>query len=258
MEIHFLGVGEACDGNQPNTSILVKTGSRQTAGLILLDCGFSVPHQYFSLNPDPDELAMLWLSHFHGDHFLGTPLLLLWFWEMGRQEPLHILGPPGHENKVKEAMELAYPNLLTRLGFSLIFIAIKPGEPKNISDTIWQTAYAEHSQPCLSLRLELQNKAIFYSGDGRPTPMTQSLAEGCHIIIHEAYGFEDTTPGHGSIASCLDFACNAGAKQIALVHMQRNIRLRSKTFINNLAKKYSGVKILLPEKGSTITLNTLL
>jgi hypothetical protein len=37
MKIHFLGVGEACDGNQPNTSILLKTDIRETAGRILLD-----------------------------------------------------------------------------------------------------------------------------------------------------------------------------------------------------------------------------
>jgi ribonuclease BN (tRNA processing enzyme) len=94
MQIHFLGVGEACDGNQPNTSILLKPDIEDTAGRILLDCGFSVPHQYFSLDPSPEELEILWISHFHGDHFLGTPLLLLWFWEMGRQKSLHILGPP--------------------------------------------------------------------------------------------------------------------------------------------------------------------
>ena len=74
MEIHFLGVGEACDGNQPNTSILLKTDSRETAGPILLDCGFSVPHQYLSFNPPAEELETVWISHFHGDHFLGTPL----------------------------------------------------------------------------------------------------------------------------------------------------------------------------------------
>jgi len=254
MEIHFLGVGEACDGNQPNTSILLKTDIEEISGRILLDCGFSVPHQYFSLNPTPEELEILWISHFHGDHFLGTPLLLLWFWEMGRQKPLHILGPPGVEARIKEAMELAYPNLLSRLGFSLLFLDIEPGEQKTLSDTVWQAAYNEHSQPCLSLRLELHNKAIFYSGDGRPTPMTQLLAEGCNIIIHEAYGFEDTTPGHGSIATCLDFARNAGVKQIALVHMQRHIRPQSKTTIESMERKFPEIKILLPEKGSRISL----
>ncbi len=254
MDIYFLGVGEACDGSQPNTSILIKTGAQESAGRILLDCGFSVPHCYISLNPSPEELEILWISHFHGDHFLGTPLLLLWFWEMGRQSPLHILGPPGVEAKIKEALELAYPNLLPRLDYSLSFFEIEPGEQKRISDTVWQAAYNEHSQPCLSLRLELQDKAIFYSGDGRPTPMTQALAKGCDIIIHEAYGLEDTTPGHGSISTCLDFSRSAGAKRLSLVHMQRDVRPQALAVIIKEQKKEPGMDILLPKKGSTISL----
>ena len=51
MEIHFLGVGEACDGSQPNTAILLRTDAEQRAGRILLDCGFSVPHRFFALEP---------------------------------------------------------------------------------------------------------------------------------------------------------------------------------------------------------------
>lgn len=254
MEIYFLGVGEACDGNQPNTSILLKTAPQETTGRILLDCGFSVPHQYLSLNPAEEELEILWISHFHGDHFLGTPLLLLWYWEMNRTKPLSIIGPPGVEAKVKQAMELAYPKLLSRFDYSLTFHEMTPENQLHISDSTFTAAYNEHSQPCLSLRLELHGKAIFYSGDGRPTPMTQSLADGCDIIIHEAYGFEDSVPGHGSINTCLDFASKAGAKRLALVHMQRNVRVQYVDDIAELQKKYHEVKIMLPEKGSTITL----
>lgn len=254
MELYFLGVGEACDGSQPNTSILLKTGPEESMGRILLECGFSVPHGYFSLDPNPEELEMLWISHFHGDHFFGVPLLLLWFWEMKREKPLHILGPPGISTKIKQAMELAYPNILSRFGFSLLFFEMKPGEQRYISDIIWQAAYNEHPEPCLSLRLELHGKAIFYSGDGRPTPMTQFLAKGSDIIIHEAYGFENTTPGHGSIDTCLDFARNAGVAQIALVHLQRNIRPQLKKSIDSLKMKYPEIKILLPEKGGRISL----
>ena len=254
MELHFLGVGEACDGNQPNTSILVKTDAREIAGRILLDCGFSVPHQYLSLNPSAEELEILWISHFHGDHFLGTPLLLLWFWEMNRTEPFNIIGPPGVQDKIEQALELAYPNLLSRLGFSLSYHEVIPEEYLHISAGTWKAAYNDHSQPCLSLRLELQGKSIFYSGDGRPTSMTQSLATGCDIIIHEAYGFEDSIPGHGSISACLDFARHSGAKCLALVHMQRDVRTHSKDIIENFQNKFTDVKIMLPEKGSTISL----
>jgi ribonuclease BN (tRNA processing enzyme) len=254
MEIHFLGVGEACDGNQPNTSILLKTDSRETTGRILLDCGFSVPHQYLSLKPAVDELEILWISHFHGDHFLGAPLLLLWFWEMSRKKTLNIIGPPGIKDKIEQALELAYPNLMSRLGYSLLFHEIKPEEQLQLSDSTWKAAYNEHSQPCLSLRLELQKKSIFYSGDGRPTPTTQSLAMGCGIIIHEAYGFEDSVPGHGSISTCLNFARNSEVKRLALVHMQRDVRLQATTVIEDYQRKFADVEIILPERGSTISL----
>jgi ribonuclease BN (tRNA processing enzyme) len=237
MEIHFLGVG---DGNQPNTSILLKTDANETAGRILLDCGFSTPHQYLSLNPSVEELEILWISHFHGDHFLGAPLLLLWFWEMNRAKPFNIIGPPGVKIKIEQALNLAYPNLLSRLGYSLLFHEAIPEEQLHI--------------PCLSLRLELQGKSIFYSGDGRPTTMTQAMAAGCDIIIHEAYGFEDTVPGHGSITACLDFARNSSSKRLALVHLQRDIRKQSLEALKEYQKEYSDIEIILPEKGSKISL----
>ena len=84
--------------------------------------------------------------------------------------------------------------------------------------------------------------------------MTQSLARGCDIIIHEAYGFEDSTPGHGSISTCLDLARNSGVERLALVHMQRDTRTQCKDVIANFQKKYKDVEIILPEKGSIIKL----
>jgi ribonuclease BN (tRNA processing enzyme) len=252
MKIYFLGVGEACDGRQPNTSILLKTDTRENRGRILLDCGFSTPHHYLSLHPPVEELQMLWISHFHGDHFLGTPLLLLWFREMKRQSPLNILGPPGVEAAVRKAMHLAYPNLLDRLEYSLSFHEITPGNGLRLAESTWKGEYTEHSQPCLSLRLELNGKAIFYSGDGRPTPMTKSLAMECDIIIHEAYELDDMIPGHGSIRTCLEFARNAGVKRLALVHMQRDVRMQAMKAIKRYQEKYQDLEITVPERGSSM------
>jgi ribonuclease Z len=254
MELHFLGVGEACDSREPNTSILIKTKKNKSGSHILLDCGFTVPHRYFALTPNPEKLKILWISHFHGDHFLGTPLLLLWFWEIGRRQKLSIAGPPEVEKKITTAMELAYPNLIPRLGFPLQFIEVDQGPPKTIADSIWRTAYNDHSQPCLSLRLELEGKAIFYSGDGRPTTASKTLARGCDVIIHEAYGFDDSTPGHGSIGTCVEFASQAEAKKIALLHLQRDLRPKAGAVIENYKKKYPALDIMLPDTGTIINL----
>jgi len=254
MEIHFLGVGEACDGRQTNTSILLKIDNKDQQGRILLDCGFSVPHTYLSLDPPAEELQLLWISHFHGDHFLGTPLLLLWFWEMKRENPLSILGPPGIETAIRNAMNMSYPNLLGRLGYTISFHEVAPGKKVQIAESIWEGEYSDHSQACLSLRLKLYGKALFYSGDGRPTPMTQALARGCDLIIHEAYGLDDTTPGHGSIRTCLEFAHTAGVRRLALVHMQRDVRMLAQNVIKSLSLKYPDLETTIPEMGSKIIL----
>jgi ribonuclease Z len=252
MEIYFVGVGEACDPKQRNTSILVKKNTRENRGSILLDCGFSTPHNYLALSPSGEELQILWLSHFHGDHFFGTPLLLLWFWEMKRKNPLTILGPPGVAATVRNAMDLAYPKLFARLGYPLLFHEIVPGKKLQVNESIWSGEYSDHSQPCLSLRLEINSKALFYSGDGRPTHKTRSLAAGCDLIIHEAYEVDDIVSGHGSISTCVKFSLSAGVRRLALVHMQRDVRIGARDTINNFRTQYPDLEIHMPEAAESI------
>ena len=85
--VTFLGVGEACDERLPNTSVLIQPQNKET-GSLLLDCGFTVPASFFAYNQDPEDLSAIWISHFHGDHFFGLPLLLLRLYEEGRRAPL--------------------------------------------------------------------------------------------------------------------------------------------------------------------------
>ena len=252
MEIVFTGVGEALDVSQPNTSILVLDSNQQQKGQVLLDCGFTAAHQYFKLKPTAEQLDVVWISHFHGDHFLGLPLLILRFWEMNRRTPLTIVGQKGIADKITLALELAYPGLQDRLSFSLVYREIMPGPSQQINGFVWQTAYNEHSQPCQALRLANSNRSLFYSGDGRPTPATLALAKDCDIIIHEAYRFQEETPGHGSITECIEFAEKAGAARLALLHIQHTDRQLFMVKIRNIVMDIPGFKILLPESGETI------
>ena len=250
MEICFLGVGEACDPNHSNTSILVNTACN---GRILLDCGFTVPHAYFSLCEDPDELDILWISHFHGDHFFGIPLLLLRFWEMGREKPLIICGQSGIKEKVAQVMELAYPDLLKRLQFKLDFTEIEPGCFLKRRDVFWKTAENLHSQRCLSVRLEDGCDSLFYSGDGKPTEETLTLASGCNMIIHESFWLDRTASGHGNVKICLEFAKKAQADNLALVHLGRNVRRDHKELIEKVLQDAS-LNAFLPESGDVFCL----
>jgi ribonuclease BN (tRNA processing enzyme) len=221
MEICFLGVGEACDSSQPNTSIHVKTTHGST---VLLDCGFTTPHRYFAMCESPDDLDVVWISHFHGDHFFGIPLLLLRFWEMGREKPLHICGQAGIREKVVQVMELAYPDFLRRLKFKLEIKEIEPENLVKIGSIIWRTAETVHSQRCLAVRIEDGRNSIFFSGDGKPTANTVRLAMGCNLVIHESFWFDKVAIGHGNVERCLEFAREVETENLALVHLERETR----------------------------------
>ncbi len=254
MEIVFLGVGEACDPENFNTSILLKKCGKNKID-ILLDCGFTAAHRYWAVNSQSDDLTALWISHFHGDHFMGTPLLLLRFYELGRTLPFTIIGPLGVEDKVLSAVNLAYPNMLEKLNFHLSFIELPAGKIITECGVQWQSAPCEHSQNAHGLRLADAKTSIFYSGDGRPTADTQKLAMGCDLVIHEAFSFQNNISGHGKVEQAIEFARGAQAPHLALVHIDRAERKRHHQDILQLIEQEKGLDILLPEPGDVLHLN---
>lgn len=254
MKVIFLGVGEACDEKYPNTSIWLQTRTEGVRRSLLLDCGFTVPPQYWRQTPDPEDLDALWISHFHGDHFFGIPALLVRFWEMKRQKPLTLLGQSGVEDRVRDAMELAYPNFLQKLQFPLEFIAAEPEREILAVGLKWRFAENSHGQRDLAVRIEDGSCSVFYSGDGAPTPETLQLAQGCHLVIHEAFRMEGTTPGHGTVRDCLQFALQAHAATLALVHLQRDERSTRYDAIQELLNGTGGIHGLLPEPGDALEL----
>jgi len=242
MKLLFLGVGEACDSDHGNTSISLRTAGAS----ILLDCGFSAAHGYFKFHDDPDELDHVWISHFHGDHFFGLPLLLLRFFEMGRTKPLTFVGHTELEDKVFLAMETAYPGFFAKLTFPVQYQTIQPEIPFQLNGLSGQAAATEHSQPNLGLMLDDGSRRLYYSGDGRPTMATEAIAQGCDLIVHEAFKIENTIAGHGSIKGCLDFASSVKAKRLALVHIQRQTRKNRLAAIEQVIAS-APVPTLMPE-----------
>jgi ribonuclease Z len=252
MKIHFLGVGEACDPERFNTSLLIRSGSKKH--YILLDCGFTTPHRYFADCFDPNQLDAVWISHFHGDHFFGIPLLLLRFREMGRTRPLLFVGPPGLPEKIARVVDLAYPSFLGKLGYVLRFSEIEAGGVLQAAGFLWQAAAMEHSQPCLALRVTAGGKSIFYSGDGRPTGASADLAKGCALAVHEAYRVAGQTANHGSFAECFALARQAGCEKLAIVHVACSELKGKRVEIQRLLRESGLPEVFLPEPGESVSI----
>ncbi|ROQ92279.1 MBL fold metallo-hydrolase [Desulfosoma caldarium] len=259
VSVEFLGVGEACDETQPNTSLLLRARPAHnptTSVQILLDCGFSVPHRYFHACSDPETLDAVWISHFHGDHFFGMPLLLLRFWEMKRLKPLTVVCQPGGLQRLLDAMDLAYPGFAKKLTFALHEVALDAGGTAHVHDITWRAAQTEHGQKNLSVRIDGGDWSLFYSGDGRPTAETQTLAQGCTLAVHEAFALngDHLMPGHGTIQGCLDWARAAGVHRLALVHIQRDVRRAQWRDIVETVGQCHDLKAMVPASGDIVSL----
>jgi ribonuclease BN (tRNA processing enzyme) len=254
MEITFLGVGEAFDEEIPNTSMLVRTEIAGQPVTVLLDCGYSVPPGFWLQALQPDTLDAIWISHFHADHAFGIPPLLVRFWEEKRKRELCFLGQQGIEAFVLKCLDLAYPNFYSRLGFPLRFQEVEPERPLKAFGLSWSTAVNDHPQRDLALRLEGQGKSLFYSGDGRPTSETTTLAKGVDLIVHEAFHLSKDIPGHGTVAGCVEMARACGSPKLALVHIHRNIRRKRFEEIRQLARSVQEVEVLIPEPGDGVVI----
>jgi ribonuclease BN (tRNA processing enzyme) len=248
MIIRFAGVGEACDEHLSNTSIIVETGD----GTVLLDCGFTAVHDFYRTASDPNDLEAVYVSHFHGDHYFGLPLLLLRLSEDGRDKPLQLVGPPGIGQSTRQAINLAYPNFLKILSFSIDFTVIHPGKELEAAGLKLRAAEPDHAgNVCYSLRMDGKDGSLFYSGDGRPTPATTKLAKQVDLVIHEAYDLDGDTRGHANVGQCIEFARQVGAASLACVHVNRRVRHQRADEIRSLLAAAEGLDAFLPEPGDS-------
>jgi ribonuclease BN (tRNA processing enzyme) len=245
MEALVLGCGEAFDETLPNTSILVDFGER-----LLLDCGFTVPPEFWRALPDTNALDAIWVSHGHADHFFGIPALLARMWEDGRTKPLILISQAEVLERIPQAVELAYPALAQRFGFQIEHRIAKPGSTLHLGAATLHFAETRHALPNLAIRIEAEGRALCYSGDGMFTEASRALYRGASLLFHEAYQFEES-PTHADIPSLLDMAHTEQVGRTGLVHIRRALRRAPQHLTDTITKAESTV--LLPHPGSRWT-----
>ena len=73
------------------TSLLVRHGGKS----ILIDCGESTQVALHLCGWSVKQIDHIFITHFHGDHVVGLPGLLMTMGNNSRTEPVHIWGNPG-------------------------------------------------------------------------------------------------------------------------------------------------------------------
>ena len=105
LELIFLGTGGSWPTVQRNvTSIALKKDGE----VILFDCGEGTQRQIQKSSLSYMQISHIFISHFHGDHFLGLSGLLQTMQLNDRKEPVHIYGPSGIDELAVKLVTLGY------------------------------------------------------------------------------------------------------------------------------------------------------
>lgn len=104
MQIKILGNGGAVNDGLPYNSFI-------TDNFFLVETPPDIMNSLFREKTDLSEIRVIYISHFHGDHYFGLPFLILrlFFNSAGQSMnfKIKILGPSGIKNRTKEICRLA-------------------------------------------------------------------------------------------------------------------------------------------------------
>lgn len=103
MKLTFLGTADQIPSADRNHTAVLLTYEGEN---ILVDCGEGTQRQFRKANLNPCKVTRILITHWHGDHVLGLPGLLSTLSLSGYQKTLHIYGPKGTKENIKEIMKV--------------------------------------------------------------------------------------------------------------------------------------------------------
>jgi len=246
MKITALGVGEAFEEQMHNTSFLIENDCT-----MLIDCGYSAVRQIWKYNASADFLDIIYISHFHADHYFGLPALLFRMKEDGRKNPLTIISHRGAKSKINTLMKMAYKYSLLSMGFKINFKEVKHGMQLKVNELELQFARTVHAVPNLAVKVSHNGSSVAFSGDGLFLKTTEPLYRDVDLLINECYYASKSSSVHATLKDVLPMAERNNVKKLLLVHIGR----AEKEAVKKIVSAYTGpVKVIIPREGYQVGL----
>lgn len=220
MKVTFLGSGDAFgSGGRLQTCILVEASS----GKFLFDCGCSSMVAMRKFGVDPNEIATIFLTHLHGDHFGGLPFFLLDAQMISkRTKPLTIVGPIGTKERILSAMDVMFPgSSKVQQKFDWEIIDLDTGSTQAFAGVDITTYPMVHpsGNTSTALRVHCEGKTITYTGDTEWNDAIIDAAQNADLLIAESYFFEKKVKFHLDYKTIIEHLPELGVKKVILTHM---------------------------------------
>ncbi len=146
IRLYFLGTGGSWPTPQRNT---LSIGVRINDEAILFDCGESAQTALMKSSLSLMKIKKIFITHFHGDHFLGLPGLIQTMSFYGRTNPLEIYGPIGAASVLGNLLSVGYYSL----NFEIRIEELKDKGIIDFGDYSVSYSKASHTIPALSYSL---------------------------------------------------------------------------------------------------------
>ena len=193
---------------------------------MLVDCGATSLTALRRCGLEPGEVAAVFVSHLHGDHFAGLPFLILDGQFSRRTEPLTVVGPAGIATRLPEAMECLFPGSSTaNRRFAVNVVEVRPGgtvRAAGVEATAWEADHPSGA-PALLLRLLVGGKVIAYTGDTAWTDALIEVAAGADLLIAEAYYRDKAVPFHLRLTDLESHRAELACHRMVLTHMSADM-----------------------------------
>ncbi len=227
VHVQFLGSGDAFgSGGRFQTCILVSTVQAR----FLLDCGASSLIAMRRFGVSPASIDIILITHLHGDHFGGLPFFMLDAQLVTRRtQPLLVAGPPGLQDRTREAMEVFFPgSSRTPQRFPLRFIELPAETDTPVGPLAVTPSTVVHASgaPAYALRVRCGEKVIAYSGDTEWTDALIQAAQGADLFICEAYFFDKKMKYHLDYQTLLSRRDALGCKRLIMTHISEDLLCR--------------------------------
>ncbi|MDN5357665.1 MAG: ribonuclease [Candidatus Methanomethylophilaceae archaeon] len=228
-EILFLGTGASIPSRDRGLPAMAVRSGRE---IVLFDCGEGTQRQMMMSPMSFMKIKAIFLTHLHGDHFLGLPGLLLTMGLSGRSDPVRIVGPEG----TGELLGNILSSCGDSLPFDMLITEAYGGETFRISDCSVTAFPTEHGVPSVGFIFSEDDKVgidarraaemgvsatdiklikggevvngvssddiisgtvkgirIVYTGDTLPCEEVRSASMGADVLVHEAtFGSDET------------------------------------------------------------------
>ena len=263
VEVLFLGVGAALPmTGQTNSSYLVRTDD----ACILIDCGPAIMQQLAAVGVSPGEITHIFLTHRHGDHILGYPMLMLWW---------TISAPPGAQCPTVIAGEITFKSLdllvagvfgghIAELADHATRVALPDTQPASLQLTTLvnlQTQPMNHAAfaPDIGVRLEVAGKVLAFTGDTSPTENIVILARDADLLVHDSTYSATLNPdyaagvfGHSTAQISGRNASASNTLHLALVHIDAIYEGKQQVLLQEAQHEFNG-RVSIPVAGTLYT-----